>query len=161
MIVTRLLEHVVDEVSYSNLPQALQLLVMDTEGFRHAEVTEFDRGALIQIPAWFLMVVLILVTFLKLAIRFKATHNPGADDALCFLAMVSRTKFTSTFVVSANQHPRQLLGVGGTVAVSLAVNDGLGRSATVRDHLHFADLQKVSELILKLMSIGLINGPLE
>lgn len=60
------------------------------EGPRHAEITPFDHGALIQIPAWFLMVVMILITFLKLAIRFKATRNPGLDDALCFVAMVSR-----------------------------------------------------------------------
>lgn len=60
------------------------------EGPRHAEITSFDHGALIQIPAWFLMVVMIMVTFLKLVIRFKATRNPGLDDALCLVAMVSR-----------------------------------------------------------------------
>ncbi len=62
---------------------------MASEGFRHAEVTPFDHGALIQIPAWFLMVVMILTTLLKLVIRFKATRNPGLDDAMCFLGMVS------------------------------------------------------------------------
>ena len=61
---------------------------MTSEGPRHAEITPFDHGALIQIPAWFLMVVMILVTFLKLCIRFKATHNPGLDDAICFVGMV-------------------------------------------------------------------------
>jgi hypothetical protein len=64
---------------------------MDTEGPRHAQVTPFEHGALIQIPAWFLMVVMISVTFLKLAVRFKATRNPGLDDAICFFGMVRKS----------------------------------------------------------------------
>jgi hypothetical protein len=75
---------------------------MDAEGPRHAEVTTFDHGALIEIPAWFLMVVMISVTFLKLAIRFKATRNPGVDDALCFVGMVSSFKSAMACRSSAN-----------------------------------------------------------
>lgn len=66
---------------------------MATEGLRHAEITPFDHGALIQIPAWFLMVSMILATFLKLAIRFKTTRNPGLDDAVCFVGMVGISSF--------------------------------------------------------------------
>jgi hypothetical protein len=58
-----------------------------------------------------------------------------------------------------------LLGVGQTVALSLAVNDGLGRSAPIRDESQASNLQKVKKPSIKLtwkyMSIQLIEIDLE
>lgn len=60
------------------------------EGPRHATVTPDDNGAILQVVAWFLMVLMILATFLRLLIRFTTTHIPGVDDVVLFAATVSR-----------------------------------------------------------------------
>jgi hypothetical protein len=58
-------------------------------GQRHAVVTDDDHGPILQIVMWFLMVAMILMTLLRLAIRFAAARDFGLDDAICVLAMVS------------------------------------------------------------------------
>lgn len=58
-------------------------------GQRHAVVTNDDHGPILQIAIWFLMVAMILMTLLRLAIRFAASRDLGLDDAICVLAMVS------------------------------------------------------------------------
>ena len=144
------LEHVLHEVSYSISTESSpvqRLSQMATEGPRHAEVTPFDHGALIQIPAWFFMVVAILVTFLKLAVRFKATRNPGLDDAVCFFAMVNKPGANLYCLVDhlLMKSNGQLLGVGQTITISLAVNNGLGKSTSIRDVSLTSNVQKVSQ----------------
>lgn len=64
------------------------------EGFRHAEVTFDNQGAILQIAAWFLMVVMILATFLRLTIRFTTRQVPGLDDTILIVAMVSSRNFS-------------------------------------------------------------------
>jgi hypothetical protein len=59
------------------------------EGPRHGQVTPNDHGAILQIAAWFLMVTMILATFLRLSLRLSTAHIPGRDDAAVLLAMVS------------------------------------------------------------------------
>jgi len=67
---------------------------MYAEGARHAVVTPDDNGAVLQIAAWFLMVTMILATFLRLCIRFMTAHIPGRDDAAILLAMVSNSRLS-------------------------------------------------------------------
>ncbi|PGH17836.1 hypothetical protein AJ80_04659 [Polytolypa hystricis UAMH7299] len=83
------------------------------EGNRHSTTTENNHGAYIQIASWFVAVVMILMTGLRLAIRFRTTRNPGLDDAVCGLGL--------------------FFGLCGTVSKSYAVNYGLGQSSAVRD----------------------------
>jgi hypothetical protein len=59
------------------------------EGARHATVTPDDHGAVLQIAAWFLLVVMILATIPRLTIRSTTNHIPRLDDVLVSLAMVS------------------------------------------------------------------------
>ncbi len=59
------------------------------EGFRHATVSPDDHGAILQIVAWFMLVVMVLATVLRLLIRFTTSHIPGFDDVFVSLAMVS------------------------------------------------------------------------
>ena len=61
------------------------------EGPRHGVVTSDDHGAVLNVVAWFLMVVMILSTFLRLLIRFTTTHVPGLDDIVLAVAMVSQS----------------------------------------------------------------------
>ncbi|KYG42582.1 hypothetical protein M433DRAFT_26790 [Acidomyces richmondensis BFW] len=91
------------------------------EGTRHAVVTANNCGAVLEIVAWFLMVVMILATALKLVIRLIA-RQPGVDDVLVTIAM--------------------LFGVGEVVAISLAANDGLGRRAELLDSAQIKNVQK-------------------
>lgn len=58
------------------------------EGPRHAVITADSQGAVLQIAAWFLMVVMILSVLLRLFIRFTTAHLPGTDDAVLCLAAV-------------------------------------------------------------------------
>lgn len=60
-----------------------------TEGPRHGQVTPDNHGDILLVVAWFLMVVMILATSLRLIIRFTTAHIPGLDDVVVVLAMVS------------------------------------------------------------------------
>jgi hypothetical protein len=71
-------------------------LHMVSEGPRHATVTPDDHGAILQIVAWFLMVLMILSIFLRLTIRLTTTHIPGTDDTVVFVAMVSEHELWKT-----------------------------------------------------------------
>jgi hypothetical protein len=68
-------------------------------GQRHAVVTDDDHGPILQIAMWFLMVAMILMTLLRLAIRFAAARDLGLDDAICVLAMV---RLEETFRVAGD-----------------------------------------------------------
>ena len=61
------------------------------EGPRHAVVTPDDNGAVLQIVTYFLIVVAILATLLRLFLRVNVAHGAGLDDSLACLATVSRT----------------------------------------------------------------------
>ena len=122
---------------------------MDSEGFRHATITTNDHGGLIQIVAWYLMIVMILATVLKLAIRFKPPlkRNPGIDDAVYVVAMVSSYRNLPTIIAYLlMKRILQLFGIGVTIAMSLAVNNGLGQSAAIRNPSQASSLQKVCML---------------
>ncbi|EZF32331.1 hypothetical protein TMEN_6710 [Trichophyton mentagrophytes] len=80
---------------------------MQTDGVRHTVVTPDNHGPIIQIVTWFAMVVMILATALRLAVRYLTSHIPGMDDAIVVGSM--------------------LVNVGGVIAISMAVNHGLGR----------------------------------
>ncbi|EZF21887.1 hypothetical protein H112_05061 [Trichophyton rubrum D6] len=80
---------------------------MQTDGVRHTVVTPDNHGPIIQIVTWFAMVVMILATALRLAVRYLTSHIPGMDDAIVVGSM--------------------LVNVGGVIAISLAVTHGLGR----------------------------------
>lgn len=78
---------------------------MVSEGPRHATVTPDDHGAILQIVAWFLMVLMILSIFLRLTIRLTTTHIPGTDDATVFVAMVSEHELLQNCMILANILP--------------------------------------------------------
>ena len=59
------------------------------EGHRHATVTINDHGAILEIVACFLTVVIVLATSLRLSLRIFTRHVAGLDDALVLLATVS------------------------------------------------------------------------
>lgn len=69
--------------------QRFQLLQHGFRGARHATVIPDDHGTILQIVAWFLMVLMILSIFLRVTIRLTTTHIPGTDDAVVLVAMVS------------------------------------------------------------------------
>lgn len=60
------------------------------EGPRHAVVTPDDNGAVLQIVTYFLIVVAVLATLLRLFLRVNVAHAAGIDDGLACLAMVSK-----------------------------------------------------------------------
>ncbi|KAK2859913.1 hypothetical protein FQN49_004581 [Arthroderma sp. PD_2] len=80
---------------------------MPAGGMRHAVVTPDDHGPIIQIVTWFIMVVMILATILRLSIRYLTSHIPGTDDAIVVGSMI--------------------VNVCGVIAISLAVTQGLGK----------------------------------
>jgi hypothetical protein len=80
-------------------------LHMVSEGPRHATVTPDDHGAILQIVAWFLMVLMILSIFLRLTIRLTTTHIPGTDDTVVFVAMVSEDELWKNCMTLANSLP--------------------------------------------------------
>ncbi|KAF3484362.1 uncharacterized protein GIQ15_03686 [Arthroderma uncinatum] len=80
---------------------------MPAGGMRHAVVTPDDHGPIIHIVTWFIMVVMILATTLRLSVRYLTAHIPGMDDVIVVASM--------------------LVNVGGVIAISAAVNNGLGR----------------------------------
>lgn len=58
------------------------------EGPRNAAVTPDDHGAILQISAWFLMVLMILSILVRLTIRVIVTKNRGIDDVIALISMV-------------------------------------------------------------------------
>ncbi|EEQ35749.1 hypothetical protein McanMca71_007984 [Microsporum canis] len=80
---------------------------MAPDGVRHTVVTPDDHGPIIQIVAWFAMVVMILATTLRLSVRYLTSHIPGIDDAIVVGSM--------------------LVNIAGVIAISLAVTQGLGK----------------------------------
>jgi hypothetical protein len=65
-------------------------------GTKHATVTPDDHDTILQIVAWFLMVLMNLSIFLRLTIRLTAMHIPGTDDAMVLVAMVSEHELWKT-----------------------------------------------------------------
>ncbi|KAK5170646.1 uncharacterized protein LTR77_005235 [Saxophila tyrrhenica] len=94
------------------------------EGIRYATISPDDHGAVLQIIAWLMMVVMILATTLRLMIRFTTNHIPGFDDAFVSLATLS--------------------GIGEVIAISIAVNQGLGRRSELLDEKNVQSIEKVS-----------------
>ena len=109
-------------------------------GHRHAVVTDNDHGPILQIAMWFLMVTMILITLLRLAIRYADTRRLGLDDAVFVLAMVN---FEQTFRLVEMADQLQFAGIGSAISLSLAVNHGLGERNAIRDHSKTLALQKV------------------
>ncbi|RMZ86663.1 hypothetical protein DV736_g6110, partial [Chaetothyriales sp. CBS 134916] len=79
---------------------------------------------------------MILMTMLRLAIRFAVVRDLGLDDATCVLAM--------------------FIGIGSIISLSLAVDHGLGEKYSIRDDSQTWALQKdiYSASILCLLCIG-------
>ncbi|KAK2737891.1 hypothetical protein FQN57_007342 [Myotisia sp. PD_48] len=88
---------------------------------RHV-VTPDDHGPILQVVSWFMMVVMILATWLKLTIRLTTSHVAGIDDAIVTISM-----FTN---------------IGGVIAISLSVNHGLGKRIENLDELQISQLQR-------------------
>lgn len=68
---------------------------MQTDGVRHTVVTPDNHGPIIQIVTWFAMVVMILATALRLAVRYLTSHIPGMDDAIVVGSMVYISAITN------------------------------------------------------------------
>ncbi|OCK74153.1 hypothetical protein K432DRAFT_410102 [Lepidopterella palustris CBS 459.81] len=92
------------------------------EGPRHATITPDDHGALLAMTTWFLMVTMILATSTRIIVRYTTQHVPGFDDILVLVA----TAF----------------GIGSAIAISLAVNKGLGRRISSLGQTEIDTLQK-------------------
>lgn len=112
------------------------------EGFRHAEITLDNQGAILQIAAWFLMVVMILATILRLTIRFATRQVPGLDDTFLTIAMVSCPKL-SIRDTCAKEYGKQLFGIGQVIAVSIGVNTGLGKRLSLLNGAQKNNVEKV------------------
>lgn len=65
---------------------------MVAEGHRHQVISDSDHGAIIDIIAWYTMVVMILAVCLRLLVR-QVKNVVGVDDILCIPAMVSLTEY--------------------------------------------------------------------
>ncbi|KAF2140463.1 uncharacterized protein K452DRAFT_288545 [Aplosporella prunicola CBS 121167] len=105
---------------------------------RHGVVSPDDRGPVVQIVAWIFMVAMVLFTATRLAVRYISAHTPGLDDWIVLAAM--------------------FLGVGVVIALSLAVNDGLGkrmpgRLAAVEKHVYSATILYLLTLCLAKLSV--------
>ena len=74
------------------------------EGPRHAVVTPDDNGAVLQIVTYFLMVVAILATLLRLFLRVNVAYAAGVDDGLACLAMVSTFLLRTDYSVTDPLH---------------------------------------------------------
>ncbi|KAI9808500.1 MAG: hypothetical protein M1827_007205 [Pycnora praestabilis] len=83
---------------------------MDNSGPR-IEITADDKGPLVNIAVWIVMVFMVLSVMTRLGTKFIITRLLEWDDALILSAMV--------------------FGIGETVAISIQVANGLGRTASL------------------------------
>ncbi|KAF2112038.1 hypothetical protein BDV96DRAFT_665054 [Lophiotrema nucula] len=106
------------------------------EGPRHAAITADDRGALLAMTTWFLGCTLVLCVATRLIVRFTTNHLPGIDDVLVVAAAV--------------------LAIGSTVAISLAVESGLGRRYFLLKTENIVSIQKemYAATILYILTVG-------
>ncbi|KAF2198696.1 hypothetical protein GQ43DRAFT_343134, partial [Delitschia confertaspora ATCC 74209] len=110
---------------------------MAAEGPRHAVITADDHGALLAMATWFLTCTLVLCTATRLIVRFTTRHVPGIDDALVVVAAA--------------------LSIGSAIAISLAVNNGLGRRLYLLGAFSLSQIQKeiYAATILYILAVGM------
>ncbi|ORY16635.1 hypothetical protein BCR34DRAFT_97286 [Clohesyomyces aquaticus] len=110
---------------------------MASEGVRHAVITSDDHGALLTMTAWFLSCALVLFIAARLTVRFTTQHIPGVDDIIIV--------FAGAFAI------------GSTIAISFAVNSGLGKKSHLLDKSKAGAIQKdmYAATILYILTIGL------
>jgi len=89
---------------------------------RQPVVTPDDHGPLVAVATWFLMVALVLSVMIRVAIRFFITRALGKEDATCVIAA--------------------LLGVGQSIAVSMAVQHGVGKRERLLSTTQLDDVQR-------------------
>lgn len=121
---------------------------MSFQHLSHGTVTPDDHGAILQVVAWVLMVVMILSISLRLTIRFTTTHIPGLDDVMVFGATVGADGLRIEHAPEdflADWRALQLSGIGEIVAVSLAVNSGLGKRLANLSQTQISVLEKVGQ----------------
>lgn len=110
------------------------------EGPRHAVVTPDNNGAVLQIVTYFLIVVAILATLLRLFLRVNMAQVAGFDDGLACLAMVSELPLRINS--SAIDIPSQLFAIGEVVATSSGVEKGLGTKVDLLTDGRILDVKK-------------------
>lgn len=91
---------------------------------RNAQVTANDRGPLVNVASWILMVTAILFTAFRLISNVVLRGRFGAHDWLVTIAA--------------------LLGVCQSIASSIAVGNGLGKHQDTLSPSMIASYQKVS-----------------
>ncbi|KAF2662413.1 hypothetical protein K491DRAFT_709782 [Lophiostoma macrostomum CBS 122681] len=107
------------------------------EGPRHAVITPDDHGAILSMTAWFLACTLVLCTATRLIVRFTTQQMPSTDDVYIVVAAV--------------------FAIGGTIAMSLAVNSGLGKRAHAITGDNISSIHKdvYAATILYVLTVGL------
>lgn len=75
--------------------EASLTIAMAVEGHRHQTISDSDHGPIVDIIAWYTMVVMILAVCLRLLVR-NVKHVVGVDDLLCVPAMVSSSASAQT-----------------------------------------------------------------
>lgn len=118
---------------------------MAVKGNRNAVVTADNHGPLVAIATWFLMVSLIMAVLIRVAIRLGITRAPGREDATIVGAMVMPTTSSETIRtrILLTRVCMQLLGVGQSIAVSMAVSHGLGERGRNLSSVQLANVGKV------------------
>ncbi|KAF2637433.1 hypothetical protein P280DRAFT_552117 [Massarina eburnea CBS 473.64] len=88
----------------------------------HSVITVNDHGPLLAISAWLLGCALLLCTATRIGIRFSTRKLPTADDVCILIATA--------------------LAIGNTIAISFAVESGLGKRAFLLTIAHIVDISK-------------------
>ena len=73
---------------------------MAVEGHRHQTISDSDHGPIVDIIAWYTMVVMVLAVCLRLLVR-NVKNVMGVDDLLCVPAMVSSSTSAQTVCSSS------------------------------------------------------------
>jgi hypothetical protein len=130
------------------------------EGPRHAVVTSDDNGAVLQIVSYFLIVVAILATLLRLFLRVNIAQAAGFDDGLACLAMVCDLPLRmNSCVDSVVDTPSQLFAVGEVIATSSGVEKGLGTKVDLLSDGRILDVKKARTTCESLVGASPLTGP--
>lgn len=107
----------------------------------HPLVTPDDHSPLLIIAIYFLMVTFVLAVLIRFGIRLSIARSLAVDDWVSFGSMVS----AGTSQVLRNRLTTyEISGILQSVAVTIAVHNGLGKTERLLDQSQVVNIAKVS-----------------